>query len=392
MVSYGIFYFVCKGTKILIYLYLRRTKAPILKDPKKYHDQPCYHCGENCGSAPVVYDEKTFCCNGCKTVYEILSQGGACEYYRFEEHPGVKTGNREVGSRYAWLDQEEIRRDLLEFSDDGIGKVRLFIPAIHCSSCIWLLENLQRLHPGVLNSTVNFVRKEVVITFRETEITLRQLVELLVSVNYVPQLSLDSLNRDNQGKVNRGIYLRLGVAGFCFGNIMLFSFPAYLSVNDAVENLLRQNFGVLNILFGIPVAFYSGSVFLVSAWKGLKKRFISIDVPIAIGILVLFFRSVYEILSGTGHGFMDSLAGLVFFLSVGRWYQDKTYQALSFERDYKSYFHVAVTVITDSGEETIVPLRHLKPGMRMMVRNQELIPADSLLVSGEGFIDYSFVS
>lgn len=363
-----------------------------MQDQQKFQNQPCYHCGENCGSAPVVCDEKPFCCNGCKTVYEILSQGGACEYYRFEDHPGVKTGNKEVGSRYAWLDQEEIRRDLLEFSDDGIGKVRLFIPAIHCSSCIWLLENLQRLHPGVLNSTVNFVRKEVVITFRETEITLRQLVELLVSVNYVPQLSLDSLNRENQGKVNRGIYLRLGVAGFCFGNIMLFSFPAYLSVNDAVENLLRQNFGILNILFGIPVAFYSGSVFLVSAWKGLKKRFISIDVPIAIGILVLFFRSVYEILSGTGHGFMDSLAGLVFFLSVGRWYQDKTYQALSFERDYRSYFPVAVTVITDSGEETIVPLRHLKPGMRMMVRNQELIPADSLLVSGEGFIDYSFVS
>jgi Cu+-exporting ATPase len=352
----------------------------------------CYHCGEDCGTVPVTLDEKRFCCNGCKTVYEILSQSNACDYYKYEEHPGHKAGNREVGSRFAYLDNEEIGRELLEFSEDGVSKVKLFIPAIHCSSCIWLLENLRRLHPGVIQSSVNFVKKEVIITFHDAELSLRQLVELLVSINYIPQLTLDSLEKGAKRKVNRGIYYRLGVAGFCFGNIMLFSFPAYLSVNDVVENLLRQNFGLLNILFGIPVAFYSGSVFLISAYKGLKKRFISIDVPIAIGILVLFFRSAYEILSGTGPGFMDSLAGLVFFLSIGRWYQDKTYQALSFERDYRSYFPVAVTIVSDAGEESIIPIKNLKTGMRILVRNQELVPADALLVKGEGSIDYSFVS
>jgi len=352
----------------------------------------CFHCGEPCGSAPVILDDKVFCCSGCKAVYEILSQSNACDYYRYESHPGVKGGRNEVGNRYAYLDNDEIRRELLEFSENGVSKVKLFIPVIHCSSCIWLLENLQRLHPGVIHSSVSFVKKEVIVTFHDALISLRQLVELLVSVNYTPQLTLDSLQKDARRKVNRGIYYRLGVAGFCFGNIMLFSFPAYLSVNDVVENLLRQNFGLLNILFGIPVAFYSGSVFLISAYKGLKKRFISIDVPIAIGILVLFFRSVYEIISGTGHGFMDSLAGLVFFLSIGRWYQDKTYQALSFERDYRSYFPVAVTIISESGTESIIPIKNLKTGMRILVRNQELVPADALLVKGEGSLDYSFVS
>lgn len=352
----------------------------------------CYHCGEDCGRAPVVFDERIFCCNGCRTVYEILSANDACSYYNYNEHPGLRAASREVGSKYAYLDNEEIRRELLDFSEDGISKVKLFIPSIHCSSCIWLLENLQRFNPGILHSMVNFVRKEVVITFRDNQISLRQLVELLVSVNYVPQITLESLQKNARKSASRGLYYRLGVAGFCFGNIMLFSFPAYLTVNDSVENLLRQNFGLLNILFGIPVAFYSGSVYMVSAWKGLKKRFISIDVPIAIGILVLFFRSAYEIMTGTGHGFMDSLAGLVFFLSVGRWYQGITYQALSFERDYKSYFPVAVTILSDTGVESILPLKHLKPGMRMLIRSQELIPADALLVKGEGAIDYSFVS
>jgi Cu+-exporting ATPase len=352
----------------------------------------CYHCGEDCGTVPIKLEEKLFCCNGCKMVYEILSQSNASDYYKYEEHPGLKAGNGEVGSRYAYLDNEEIRRELLEFSEDGVSKVKLFIPAIHCSSCIWLLENLQRLHPGVMHSSVNFVKKEVIITFHDSQLTLRQLIELLASINYVPQVTLDTFEKGTKRKVNRGVYYRLGVAGFCFGNIMLFSFPGYLSVNDAVENLLRQNFGLLNILFGIPVAFYSGSVFIISAYKWLKKRFVSIDVPIAIGILVLFFRSVWEIISGTGPGFMDSLAGLVFFLSIGRWYQDLTYQALSFERDYRSYFPVAVTLISETGAESIIPIKNLKPGMRILVRNQELVPADALLIKGDGSIDYSFVS
>jgi len=350
----------------------------------------CYHCGADCRVAPVRFDGKVFCCQGCRTVYEILSQGNACDYYRYEAHPGMKADNLEIGSRYAYLDHPDIAREMLDFYDDGIGKVRLYISAIHCSSCIWLLENLQKLHPGVVASTVNFGKKEVSVTFRESRISLRKLVELLVSIGYVPEL--ERQRTAGKPRVNHGVYYRLGVAGFCFGNIMLFSFPAYLSVNDAVENLLRQNFGLLNILFGIPVAFYSGSVFITSAWKGLRRGFISIDLPIAVGILILFFRSFYEILSGTGPGFMDSLAGLVFFLSIGRWYQDKTYQALSFERDFRSYFPVAVTLLSDSGEESILPLRDLKPGMRILVRSRELVPADALLVAGEGSIDYSFVS
>ncbi|MEI7490018.1 MAG: heavy metal translocating P-type ATPase metal-binding domain-containing protein [Bacteroidota bacterium] len=352
----------------------------------------CFHCGEDCGSSIILYDEKPFCCSGCQTVYEILSGSNSSEYYKLSDHPGMKTAARELGKRYDFLDNEEIKQEILDFSDNGVSRVKFFIPSIHCSSCIWLLENLHRLNKGIMNSTVHFTKKEAVFTFRDSEISLRGLVELLASVNYAPYISLESVDKSSKKKINKDVYYRLGVAGFCFGNIMLFSFPSYLAIDDTVEQFIRQNFGILNILLGIPVAFYSGSGFFISAYKGLKKRFISIDLPIAIGILALFFRSVYEILSGTGPGFMDSLAGLLFFLLIGKWYQGLTYQALSFERDYRSYFPVAVTLISEKGEESILPLKHLKTGMRILVRNNELIPADAILVKGEGSIDYSFVS
>ncbi|RLD80625.1 MAG: heavy metal translocating P-type ATPase [Bacteroidetes bacterium] len=353
---------------------------------------PCFHCGEDCGSNPVVFNDKNFCCYGCKMVYEILSESDACEYYSIENHPGIKINVNEIGNKFAYLDNEEIKSELLDFSDGGISKIKFFVPAIHCSSCIWLLENLHRLEKGVKYSSVNFIKKEVSITFKEEEISLRKLVELLASINYVPQITLDDLKNKSEKKLNRVLYYKLGIAGFCFGNIMLFSFPEYLAVDHFMEETIRIQLSWLNLFLAIPVLFYAASDYLVSAVKGLRKKIVNIDVPIALGIIVLFIRSAYEIISGTGAGYMDSLSGLVFFLLIGKWYQGKTYQALSFERDYKSYFPVAITVLAENDEEEIIPLKKLKAGHRILVRNQELIPADAILIKGDANIDYSFVS
>jgi len=239
---------------------------------------------------------------------------------------------------------------------------------------------------------VNFVRKELSITFRDDELTLRRLVEILVSINYIPQITLSDVDREKARKDRRKIYYQLGVAGFCFGNIMLFSFPEYLASEDRIDPGFIHTFSYFNLVLALPVFFYAAQDYFKSAIKGLKNKLINIDVPIALGILTLFIRSTYDILSVTGPGYMDSLAGLVFFLLIGRWYQGKTYQALSFERDYKSYFPVAVTMIGEEGVESTIPLKNLKPGNRILVRNQELIPADSILIKGEAHIDYSFVS
>jgi Cu+-exporting ATPase len=352
----------------------------------------CYHCGEDCGKHPVIFDEKPFCCHGCKTVYEILKEGDACEYYSIDEHPGIKIDTAGLGNKFAYLDNDEIRQELLDFTDGGISKVKFFVPSIHCSSCIWLLENLHRLHKGIVHSSVNFVKKEVSVTFSETAITLRQVVELLASINYLPQITLSDLDRKQAKKQQRKIYYQLGVAGFCFMNVMLFSFPDYLAGSDAVDDDFIHNFAYFNLILSIPVVFYAGLDYYISAFKGLNKKIINIDVPIALGISVLFLRSAWDILTGTGPGYLDSLTGLVFFLLIGKWYQGKTYQALSFERDYKSYFPVAVTVRDEDGAETTKPLKHLKIGDRIVVRNQELVPADAILLDGNASIDYSFVS
>jgi len=352
----------------------------------------CIHCGQDCGKNPVVWDNKTFCCNGCSMVYQILAEKKLDRYYEIMPSPGIRLDQENTsGTRYAYLDTEEIKLKLLDFSDGGIARVNFFIPAIHCSSCIWLLENLHSLHKGIIHSHVNFVRKEVSITFRESDITLRQVVELLHSIHYIPDISYNREKKDDHQRANRRMIMKIGVAGFAFGNIMLLSFPDYLPGGEAIDRLMAGTFGIVSFLLALPVVTFCSSDFFLSAYKSLRKKIINIDLPLSIGILSLFLESTFEIFSGSGTGYMDSLAGLLFFMLIGRWYQSRTYQSLSFDRDYKSYFPIAVTRLLD-GREEFVQLKDLKAGDQILVRNGELIPVDSIVLEGEGNVDYSFVT
>ena len=351
----------------------------------------CIHCGEDCGSHPVMWDDKPFCCHGCKTVYQILNEKKLDKYYEIQPMSGIKIEQANVGNKYAYLDLDEIKEKLLGFSDGDISKVTLFIPTIHCASCIWLLENLYTINPAIVASNVNFPQKKATITFNNKQITLRQLVELLVSIHYVPEITLDQLDEQSSSKSSRDLLLKIGVAGFSFMNVMLYNFPEYLPGGGDVSKLFINFFGYMSFALALPVVFYCANDYYLSAIKGLRHKIVNIDVPITLGIFTLFVQSAYEIFTGQGIGYMDSLVGLVFFLLIGKWYQSKTYEALSFERDYKSYFPVAVTLLNGNKEETI-PLSKLKESDHILIRNQELIPADAKLISGQAEIDYSFVT
>lgn len=354
-------------------------------------NQICVHCGDDCGKHPVMWDDKPFCCNGCSTVYQLLHENELCSYYDFESNPGIKIESGKFKEKFAFLEEEEIANQLYDFSEGNIRKLTLYVPAIHCSSCIWLLENLNILNSGVLKSVVNFVKKEVSLTFDSDQVSIRQLAELLSSIHYVPEITLDKLQQKQNKDANKKLLYKIGIAGFCFGNIMLLSLPEYVPGNEYLETHFKNFFGMMNFFLVLPVFLYSGNDYMISAYKAIKHRFVNIDVPISLGIITLFIQSSYEIFSGTGAGFMDSLTGLIFFLLIGKWYQNRTYQALSFERDYRSYFPVAVSKM-ENGQEVSTPIEKLKKGDIILIRNQELIPADSILTKGDAQIDYSFVT
>lgn len=357
-------------------------------DKKK--DLYCFHCGEECEDERISFEDKFFCCQGCKTVYQILQEGDLCDYYDLEKMPGISFKNV-TSKRFEYLDNESVKDQLLSFQDDEVGIVSFYLPQIHCSACLWLLENLFKINPSIKSSRVDFLKKEVRINFNQKEISLKELVELLTKIGYEPSINLDQLDKKSPKKLSRRLIYQIGLAGFAFGNIMLLSLPEYFGLDIQSSQQFSEWFNWINILIATPVAFYSGSDYFKSAWKSLAQKRLNIDVPIALGVIVLYSRSVYEIVSQTGVGYLDSLCGLLFFLLLGRIFQEKIYHRLSFERDYRSYFPISISRI-DNNVEISTPIQDIKKGDKIVVRNGELIPVDSILIKGKGNVDNSFAT
>jgi Cu+-exporting ATPase len=348
----------------------------------------CYHCGDDCTTVEYIVDDKSFCCHGCKSVYEVLSAGDLCNYYSYNEHPGATRAR--IDKRFDYLSEPTIINDLIDYKDKHITIVTFYIPHIHCSSCLWLLEKLNKINSAVHYCRVDFLKKQLNIRFDHEKISLQQLVELLFDIGYEPLINLQDVVKKQNAVDKDNLVSKIAVAGFCFGNVMLLSFPEYFGLS-IFEGSFKHFFGWLNILFSLPIVLYSGRGYFVSAWQNVRKGILNIDFPLALGIAVLFIRTVAEILTHTGPGFADTLCGLVFFLLVGKFVQKKTYHHLSFERDYRSFFPVAVNVIENAIEKPIA-LAQLNVGHRIVIRNNEIIPADAILLKGEALVDFSFVT
>ena len=353
-------------------------------------EQNCFHCGLTIAkNEEIKFDEKEFCCNGCKTVYEIFSLHDLTSYYDFEKSPGATP--QDIHGKYDFLDNDAILSKVLEFQEGNTSIVSLNIPHIHCSSCIWILENLNKIQPGISISQVNFPEKRVRITFNSDLVSLKTIVYMLSSIGYEPYISLENYET-GKTNVDRTLTYKLGVAFFCFGNIMLLSFPEYFEIKEFWLDNYKPFFRILIFILALPSFLYSASGYYVSAYKSIKSGMLNIDIPIALGIIVMFVRSTFDIVMNYGSGFFDSLTGLVFFMLLGKMFQIKTYSFLSFERDFKSYFPIAVTRINSDTSEESVPVYDVLKGDRLLIRNQELIPVDGILISEKAEIDYSFVT
>lgn len=360
------------------------------------HNATCYHCGDKCRSGELKnFDSKQFCCSGCVTVYQILNKSNLCDYYSFNDVAGIKVNVEKNDQRFSFLDNPLIAAKYISFANQHQTSVKLYLPQIHCSSCIWLLENLQKLDANIFFSTVNFPAKEVTIFFNHHIITIKKIAELLTSIGYEPHFSVDqhNLSASKQQSIQRITFIKIGIAGFCFANIMMLSFPEYLGLASLdKDGLSPVVFRSLNFMLSLPVLLYSGKEFFTNAWYGLKQKILNIDTPIALALIITFLRSAYEIISGIGGGYLDSMTGIIFFMLVGRAFQTKTFANLQFNRDFKSHFPIAICKLDEFKNETYLTVNEIKVDDCIRIRNNEVIPVDGILINGIASIDYSFVT
>jgi Cu+-exporting ATPase len=350
----------------------------------------CFHCGQGIEKERILFDEKTFCCNGCKSVYEILNANNLNNFYELNKRAGIRPGDENSG-QFDYLDTPEIFEKVTDFSEGNTSLVTFKIPVIHCSSCIWLLESLHTLNKNIKYSQVNFTRKTLQISFNHNELKLSELANFLTNLGYKPVISLETADK-NIEHLDKSLLVKFAIAAFAFGNGMFLAFPEYIGGEDYWMEHYKGLFRALMCLLAIPVVVYSASDYYKSAWYGLKNKIVNIDVPIVLGIIVLFGRSLYEVATDYGPGYFDTLCGLLFFMLLGKIFQKRTYNALSYDRDYKSFYPIAVTKVDFDGKQDNILLSEIKIGDRILVRNQEIIPVDAILINGEGNIDNSFIT
>lgn len=371
-------------------------------------DVKCHYCGNDSNDTFILFKDKHFCCDNCKNEFEksflplsSLPKAEASCCCSSKDTTDIKIEDPEDQDKFNFLDDSEIQKKIVtqngKYNGKNVTSVSLNIPGIHCTSCVGMLENIYKTNPGILSSKVEFLQKQIHIVYDSSLISLKGIIRILSDAGYEAQIDLHK-NDESTGiskSLQKDLYIKIGVAGFCLGNIMILSFPEYFSGENFTETTLKTFFNYLNILLALPVFFYCSSGYFKSAWSGLKQKVISIDIPISLGITALFVRSLYEIIFFNNAGFMDSMAGLVFFLLLGKLFQSKTYESLNFERDYRSYFPVSITVIENNKgiiSEKSIPVANLRTGDRILVRNNEIVPADSILFGRTSNVDYSFVS
>jgi Cu+-exporting ATPase len=350
----------------------------------------CFHCGQGIEKERILFDEKTFCCNGCKSVYEILNANNLNNFYELNKRAGIRPGDENSG-QFDYLDTPEIFEKVTDFSEGNTSLITFKIPVIHCSSCIWLLESLHTLNENIKYSQVNFTRKTLQVSFNHNDLKLSELANFLTNLGYKPVISLETADK-NVEHLDKSLLVKFAIAAFAFGNGMFLAFPEYIGGEDYWMEHYKGLFRALMCLLAIPVVVYSASDYYKSAWYGLKNKIVNIDVPIVLGIIVLFGRSLYEVATDYGPGYFDTLCGLLFFMLLGKIFQKRTYNALSYDRDYKSFYPIAVTKVDFDGKQDNILLSDIKIGDRILVRNQEIIPVDAILINGEGNIDNSFIT
>jgi Cu+-exporting ATPase len=313
-------------------------------------------------------DGNDYCCTGCATADAML--GGSDQ-----EGPSVKLIDRY--SHLSLIDHKE-----------GLDKINgnhwqwtIQLPGIHCTSCLILLERMGEWLPGVRDVRVAFSAKQAVVQFDPEMISVSRLAAWLDFVGYPPSIITQ------KKKTTSGI-AELGITGFAMGNAMMSAFPEYFGLSEETNYQLLYFFRYSTAFFATISLVVAGKFYLINAYKAVRNRQWSLDIPIALGMLALWVWSAHLLFTGQNGGYFDSLSGLIFFLILGRFLQGRTYAAFSFERTVDDFLPISVFSLT---REEFVRLGDLKEGEEYQIPTEGIVPVKSILM-GKAELDYSFIT
>lgn len=383
------------------------------------NEQHCFHCGLDLPPQPWRLEHagqwRSFCCAGCSTVARTILEGGLHDYYqRREGHDAAASAASAADvtsaddSRWTVYDEEQLQQDFVTHQG-ALRQASLILEGIHCSACIWLNEQHVARLRGVQSFTVNHVTHRAQLRWDPSQLRLSQVLQAIAAIGY-RALPFDPGHAEQSRLRQRRVMLwRLFVAGFSMMQVMMLSLPVYLSegisagasagapdgLSDMTPDIV-QLMRIIGLMLTLPVMLFSASPFLRSAWRDLRLLRVGMDVPVSIGILVAFFASLWATLRAEGDVWFDSISMFVFLLLAARWLE-----LLARERASRHVESLATAqpdsaqLLTQWPQRTApqrVLARSLRPGAYVLIAAGERVPADGVVVQGEGSQDEALLS
>ncbi|MBP1685854.1 MAG: hypothetical protein H6Q33_1997 [Deltaproteobacteria bacterium] len=351
----------------------------------------CAHCGLDVPAGLVVEGaERQFCCAGCRTVWDVIYGHGLERFYRIQESSGAAAQPaRTTGRRYAELDDAAFRDVWTRELEPGTRTAELYLEGVHCAACVWLVERLPRVAPGVIESRLDLRRSLVRLVWDERDTTLSRVARTLDSLGYPPHPARDAKTRQARLEEDRKFIVRIGVAAAAAGNVMLLAISLYGGAYSGVEAAHGTFFRWLSMLFAMVSLAWPGSLFFRGAWAAIRTRTAHLDLPIALGLGAGAIAGTVNTILGRGEIYFDSLTVLIFLLLVGRWVQHRQqrWAADSLELLFSLTPRLARR---PSGED--VPVEALRVGDLLEVRAGESFPADGEVTDGASTMDQSLLT
>lgn len=352
---------------------------------------PCHHCGQ---PAPEGAD---FCCAGCRAVSEMLRAQGLGDFYRLRDRLGGGRPEGAVdGETLADGDSAYAHYDAPDFQARYVvqgGQCTLYLDGVHCAACVWVMDQLPRVLPGVVSSRLEFATQRLHLRWDPTRVSLSRIGSFLHGLGYAshPLSEADAVERRRA----RSDLLRLGIAFAAMGNTMLLAAGLYAGELDgSMSDTFRRYFEVWSLALGLPAITYCAWPFYRGAWAGLRSRTAHIDLPISLGLVAGFGMSVYSVVVGHGPVYFDSVNVLVFLLLLGRYFQQRGQRAALAGTELLAVLTPPVAWRREAEGERwrAVATSRLAVGDVVRVRAGDVVPADGTVLRGQSHLDLSFLT
>jgi len=357
-------------------------------------DVPCSHCGLPVPPGQVEPGaERQFCCNGCRLAWQVIHDSGLEGYYGLRERIADSTEPAHTtGRSYGEFDDPAFQELYVRRTTSGLATIDLYLEGVHCAACVWLVEKVPIVLPGVAEVRLDMGRSLARVTWDPGELPLSQVARFLDSIGYPPHPYRGVAAQEMARRQDRALLLRIAVAGAVAGNVMLMAFALYGGRFHGMAAEYRDLFRWASLFLTLPSVLWCAQVFYVGTIGALRTRSLHMDIPITLGIWASFLHGAWNTFAGTGEVYFDSVTALIFLLLVGRYLQRRQQRAaadatlLLFSLTPSSARRIEADGVAE------VAVESLKPGDLVELLPGDSVPADGVVVSGQSTMDRSLLT